>query len=95
MITIVAKCTAQPGKADELVNHARDLVQASRSETGNVSYDFYTDIGNPAKFTFIEVWKDQAAIEFHNNTPHFLGFVEKAGPLFDGPLDIALYQKLT
>ena len=95
MITIVAKCSTKAGKADDLVNLARDLVQASRSEAGNVSYDFYADIGDPEKFTFVEVWKDQAAIEFPNNTSHFQGFVEKAGPLFAGPLDIALYRKLT
>ncbi|MFY9545387.1 MAG: putative quinol monooxygenase [Candidatus Methanoculleus thermohydrogenotrophicum] len=95
MITIIAKCSAKAGKSDELVKLARDLVKASRSEAGNVSYDFYADLADPTKFTFIEVWKDQAAIDFHNATPHFLGFVEKAEPLLAGPLDVALYQKLT
>lgn len=95
MITIVAKGAARAESAGDLEKLALDLVRASRSEEGNVSYDFYTDLADPAKFTFIEVWKDQAAIESHNATPHFQRFVEKAGPLFAGPLEITLYRKLS
>ena len=95
MITIVARCSVKADKVEDLVELALDLVKASRSEAGNVSYDFYADLADPAKFTFVEIWKDQAAIDLHNATPHFRGFVDKAGPLFAGPLDIALYRKLT
>lgn len=95
MITIVARCSVKTDKVEDLVELALDLIKASRSEAGNVSYDFYADLADPAKFTFVEVWKDQAAIDLHNATPHFRGFVDKAGPLFAGPLDIALYRKLT
>ena len=95
MITIVASGSAKADRVQDLVDLALELVRASRSEAGNVSYDFYTDLADPAKFTFIEVWRDRAAIELHNETPHFRGFGEKAGPLFAGPLDIALYRKLT
>ncbi|NLX49658.1 MAG: antibiotic biosynthesis monooxygenase [Methanospirillum sp.] len=95
MITIVARCAARAESAGDLENLALDLVRASRSEAGNVSYDFYADLADPAKFTFIEVWKDQAAIESHNATPHFQGFVEKAGLLFAGPLEISFYRKLS
>lgn len=95
MITIGASGKVAPGRGDELERHARDLVQASRSEEGNVSYDFYMDLADPAKFAFLEVWKDQAAIDQHNATSHFQTFVAAAGPLFAAPLDIALYRRLT
>ena len=95
MITIVAGGSAKADRVRDLAKLALDLVGASRSEAGNVSYDFYEDVADPAKFTFIEVWKDQAAIEAHNASSHFQEFVEKAGPLFAGPLDVALYRKLT
>ena len=95
MITIVARCSAQAERVENLVGLALDLVEASRSEAGNVSYDFYADLADPAKFTFIEVWNDQAALDLHNASPHFRGFVDRAAPLFAGPLDIAFYRKLT
>ncbi|MDD3071820.1 MAG: putative quinol monooxygenase [Methanoculleus horonobensis] len=94
MITIVARCRVKPEKTDDFMKIALDLVEASRSEAGNVSYDLYADLADPAKFTFIETWKDRAAIDAHNETPHFRGFGERAGPLFAGPLDIALYRKV-
>ena len=95
MISIIAKCQGKPEMIDNLIKHAHELVIASRKEEGNISYDFYADISDSDKFTFIEVWKDQEAIDIHNETPHFQNFVAKAGPLFAGPLDIALYNKLS
>lgn len=95
MISIVAKCQGKPETVDELIRLALDLVAASRKEGGNISYDFYADINDSSRFTFIEVWKDQEAIDIHNATAHFQDFGAKAGPLFAGPLDIALYNKLS
>ncbi len=94
MITIIARCNAKADKSDDFVKLAQDLVKASRDEAGNISYSFYADLADPSRFTFIEVWRDQVAIDFHNETPHFLHFVEEAEPLLAGPLDIALYRKL-
>lgn len=94
MITIVAECSVKSDKTDDFLKIARGLVEESRGEEGNVSYGLYADLANSAKFTFIETWKDRAAIDSHNATPHFQDFGERAGPLFTGPLDIALYQKV-
>lgn len=94
MITIVAKCSVKPESAEQFVELARELVKASRSEEGNVSYEFFSDISFAGKFTFIECWKDQSAIDIHNASQHFIGFGKKASPLFTAPLDVALYQKL-
>jgi quinol monooxygenase YgiN len=95
MITIVAKCQVKPETGDDIIKLALDLVTASRKEEGNISYDFYADVSDSHRFTFIEVWKDQEAINSHNKTAHFQNFVAKAAPLFAGPLDIALYNKLS
>lgn len=95
MITIVAKCSVKPSAVDEFLELALSLVHASRAETGNMSYDFFRDLENPAQFTFIECWKDQEAINLHNTSEHFVTFGEKASPFFSAPLDIGLYQKLT
>ncbi len=94
MITIVATCTARSEKIDDLMALVKDLVEASRSEEGNVSYDCHQNLEDPTRFAFIEVWRDQNAIDTHGATPHFQGFVEQAEPCFAGPLEIALYRRL-
>ena len=95
MITIVARGSAQADRVENLADLARDLVKASRSEAGNVSYDFYATSRTPRSSRSSRSGNDQAAIDLHNASPHFRGFVERAAPLFAGPLDIALYRKLT
>ena len=89
MIAITAKCILKPEAIDEFLTVASGLVKESRNEAGNISYELFRSTENPAVFTFIECWKDKEAIDFHNSTPHFLGFVDAAGPLFAGPLEIA------
>jgi quinol monooxygenase YgiN len=95
MITIVAKCSVKPSVTEEFLELALSLVHASRVEAGNVSYEFFRDLKNPALFTFIECWKDQESVNLHNSSEHFVEFGERAAPFFSGPLDIGLYQKLT
>ena len=59
MITIVATGRAKADRVAEFRRLALALVGASRGEAGNVSYDFYEDLDDPAAFAFIEVWRDQ------------------------------------
>jgi len=66
----------------------------SRNEERDTSYDLAADLKDPTKFTFIEMWEDRAAIDSHSATPHFQDFGEGAGPLFAGPLNIALYRRV-
>jgi Uncharacterized conserved protein len=36
----------------------------------------HQDVKNPLKYTILEGWKSQAAIDEHNNTDHFKAFVK-------------------
>jgi quinol monooxygenase YgiN len=81
MITIVAKSMVAADKIDQFKKIASELVDESRKESGNVAYSLYQDINNPQVLTFIEVWKDQAAIDAHNQSTHFTGIVPRLGEL--------------
>ena len=81
MITIIAtfnvknECTA---KFEEL---AKECIAASRKEEGNVDYHLYTGKEDKTKFFFVEVWKDEQAIDTHNASAHFTKFVKEFGAL--------------
>lgn len=94
MITIVAQCIIKSDSVDEFLKITQPIIEASRKEPGNIAYDLYADSSSPEKYAFIEVWKDQDAIDSHNASSHFQAFVSAAGPLFGGELDIRLYQKI-
>ena len=59
---------AKPGQMEALQQAIAGLVAGSRQEAGCVSY-------NAAYI--VEHWKDQAAVDFHNKTPHFIEGVKK------------------
>lgn len=71
MITIVAKINLKPGMKQAFIEATRGLIAGSRSEAGNISYDLYEEAGGADVMCFIENWRDAAAIEAHNNSPHF------------------------
>lgn len=81
MITIVAKSVIPVDKIELFKETASKLVQESRKEAGNISYSLYQDINSPEVLSFIEVWKDQAAIDAHNRSEHFTAIVPRLGEL--------------
>ena len=94
MITIAAK---MPVKAGEVVNSkatAKEFVEKSAAEEGNVSYTLNVSAENPCLVAMIECWKDQAAPDFHNNTEHFSGILSKLAALCKGDASIELFNEI-
>lgn len=75
-LTIVATVTVKPEYKDDVLKAIKAVVDATRKESGNIFYDVFEDVKNPLKFTFIETWKSQAAIDAHNKSAHFNDFVK-------------------
>ncbi len=79
MLKIVADNFIAPEKKAEFLEYANELVEETRKEPGNISYVLCQDVADENHFTFIEEWKDQAAIESHNASKHFTKLVPKMG----------------
>lgn len=83
MIVIVAKSKIKEGKKEEFYTLAKELETYSRQEVGCVSYTLYQDIHDPMQFCYIEQWENQAAIDAHNQSPHFTRLVPLMNALKD------------
>ncbi|WP_298840349.1 putative quinol monooxygenase [Clostridium sp.] len=94
MITIVAKNTIKQGKTEEFKNLAEKLINESRKEKGNVSYNLYQDSKDGNVFTFIEEWENEEIIKSHNGSKHFTSIVPKFGDLIAKQSEINLYKKV-
>ncbi|OOM77281.1 putative monooxygenase YcnE [Clostridium puniceum] len=94
MIKIVAKSIIEDDKKDTYLQLAKELIEKSRKEEGCISYGLFQDINNASVFTFIEEWKDQKAIEIHNNSEHFKRIVPLLGELRIGKGDVNLYKEV-
>jgi len=92
MITIVAKNLIKQEKIEEFKALAGNLINESRKEKGNVSYNLYQDANNCKVLTFIEEWENQDAINIHNNSKHFTSIVPKFGEFKESTPEINLYN---
>ncbi|MDL2277703.1 antibiotic biosynthesis monooxygenase, partial [Parabacteroides sp. OttesenSCG-928-G07] len=86
-LIIVAHVTVKAQYKDAMTAAFKDVVEGTRKEAGNVSYVLYEHADNPLKFTFVEVWKSQAAIDAHNNSAHFKKFAQ----ILDGKADLEIH----
>lgn len=71
MIAIVARLKARPGKRAQFIASARHIVETTRNEPGNISYELYASIDDEEIFIFLEEWKDSASLATHVKTPQF------------------------
>lgn len=73
---------------------AKELVEKSRAEEGNISYSLNELIGDPTTLAFIEIWKDQASIDIHNATEHFTSILPKLGELCESAQPVNLFTEV-
>jgi quinol monooxygenase YgiN len=71
---------------------ARDLVEETRKERGNLAYAFAEDFNDAGLFHIIERWADEEAVAHHMLTPHIAAFLPKLSVLRDVKLRIARYD---
>eukprot|EP00747_Dinoflagellata_sp_TGD_P031337 gnl/TRDRNA2_/TRDRNA2_135213_c0_seq2.p1 gnl/TRDRNA2_/TRDRNA2_135213_c0~~gnl/TRDRNA2_/TRDRNA2_135213_c0_seq2.p1 ORF type:complete len:230 (+),score=63.22 gnl/TRDRNA2_/TRDRNA2_135213_c0_seq2:44-691(+) len=60
-----------PDRLDEFMKAITVDVEGSRQEAGCLRFDLLRDSEVPTKFAFHEVYRDQAAVDFHRAQPHF------------------------
>jgi quinol monooxygenase YgiN len=77
---LVARMTAREGEEERVAELIPRLVEASRTEAGNVHYIAHRDPEDPRVFLMYEQYRDKAAFEEHGQTEHFKTLA--AGELF-------------
>lgn len=93
MIHLTAKCHINPANREKFIELAQPLITASRQETGCHAYALYGEINDPSILTFIEQWENQAILDAHTQTPHFLEIFPKLVELQTQDPEVNLYEK--
>lgn len=88
-----AKFHAKAGKEDELKSRLLDMVAHTTKEEGCVFYKLHVDMENRDTFYFVECWRDQAALDFHMDTPYVKAILRDSDELTSGGIGIS-YMKL-
>ena len=92
MIHILASFVIPAENKDAFVRLAKELVGETLKEAGNISYELVQGADDPTQFTFIEKWRDQAAIDAHNASPHFTKLIPEMVKLGSVPPTITLLK---
>ncbi len=93
-ITIVAKLKAKQGSETEMEEALRAMIPKVREEPGALIYILNRSVKDPTVFVFYEVYKDQAAFDFHTRTPHMAELQSKLPSLLDGRPAIDILTEL-
>lgn len=88
MISIVAKFTVNEGEEKNFLALTEDLVKASRAEEGCMGYNLHKEVKQARTYCMLEKWRDQAAIDTHNNTPHFTSAIPKIVEIAQVEVDV-------
>lgn len=75
-LKIIATIIIKEEYRDELEKVFHTVVDATREEPGCLSYNLHQDTKDSLKYVILEEWKDQVAIDSHNQSPHFLEFAK-------------------
>jgi quinol monooxygenase YgiN len=97
-VQLIARHTMKPGTENEVLPLVEQLVDAARTEPGNLGFDAYRSLRNPESYVLLERYASRDALAAHRATPHFQEIViEQLVPLladrtvdeFDAPKETA------
>lgn len=92
MIIIHARMSVKPANKEEFLQEIEAVIEASRAEAGNNSYDLFQDPKETTNFVMVENWKDMEAVQTHNTSSHFQKFIAAAKEMLSTPLQADVYQ---
>jgi quinol monooxygenase YgiN len=77
MVVLAVTWMAKVGREAEVTGVLSKLTDESRKEPGCVMYQVHRHKTEPRRFFIYEQYKDDAALEAHRATPHFLQYARK------------------
>jgi autoinducer 2-degrading protein len=77
MIHIVVRIEPKPEKVEAFLELALFDAQNSRKEPGCLRFDVLRHNEGPPRFAFYEVYKDEAAVQAHRQTPHYARWIRE------------------
>ncbi|SCC18874.1 (4S)-4-hydroxy-5-phosphonooxypentane-2,3-dione isomerase [Kosakonia oryziphila] len=83
-VTLV-EINIKPGCVEDFLQVFRANHEGAIREPGNLRFDVLQDPKVKTRFFIYEAYQDDAAVEAHKKTPHYLACVEKLEALMSEP----------
>jgi len=94
MVVLAVTWMAKVGRESEVMAVFEKLTTESRKEPGCVMYQEHKHKTDPRRFFIYEQYKDDAALETHRTSPHFLQLAKKDLPKIGDRTEGHLFEPL-
>jgi quinol monooxygenase YgiN len=94
MIALAVTWMAKPGKAEDAAALLRTLTERSREEPGCLMYQVHRHQTDRSRFFIYEQYRDQAALDAHRNSAHFIEYARNQLPRVAERKEGELYEPL-
>jgi len=94
MVVLAVTWMARQGRESEVTSIFAKLTEESRKESGCLMYVVHRHKTDPRRFFVYEQYKDDAALEAHRASPHFLQYARKELPKLGDRIEGQLYEPI-
>ena len=94
MVVLAVTWMAKVGREAEVTGLFAKLTEESRKEAGCLMYQVHRHKTEPRRFFIYEQYNDDAALEAHRTSPHFLQLARKDLPKLADRVEGHLYEAL-
>jgi quinol monooxygenase YgiN len=70
-VQLIARHTMKPGTENQVLPLVEQLVDAARTEPGNLAFDAYRSFREPSSYVLLERYASHEAVAAHRATAHF------------------------
>jgi quinol monooxygenase YgiN len=93
-IKLIALLHSNTDAEDTFELELKRLVEASVKEEGCLQYELYQYENERCCYVIIEEWRDEAALKYHQETPHYKNFGRVAPVLLSKPAEVKTLTRL-
>ncbi len=91
MIIVHGTIPIKPEQRELALALARDMAEATRSEEGCISYDFYVGLNDPNTLLLFQEWDDMESLMSHFKTEHMEAFLRELPEVLNGEITTRRY----
>ena len=85
MLVLCVDIRVKPEQRDAFIKATRANHLGTRGEPGNLRFDVLSNEEDANRFMLYEVYRDPAALQAHQKTPHYLAWKAAAEPMMAAP----------
>lgn len=92
MKVINASFFIKGNQRENFLSDTKELISETRKEEGCLAYNLYESLEERNTFIMVENWKDQFAIDIHNQNPLLQNFISKVADYSIKAPDLKIFE---